>query len=177
MKSGEWVLQMVSVFWAVVSEQNQLIHSVLSLPWEFCLLSLLAMAKHCCCCCCCCFTSDRLCATPQTATHQAPLSLGFSRQEHWSGLPFPSPMHESGKWKWKWSHSVLSNSSGPHGLQLTRLLLPWDFPGKSAGVGCHYCGQTRLIPLAGLLGKEFPLSHGPEKGKVSYYWITAKFLE
>ena len=26
---------------------------------------------------------------------QAPLSLGFSRQEHWSGLPFPSPMHES----------------------------------------------------------------------------------
>ena len=27
--------------------------------------------------------------------HQAPLSLGFSRQEHWSGLPFPSPMHES----------------------------------------------------------------------------------
>ena len=33
----------------------------------------------------------------QTAAHQAPLSLGFSRQEHWSGLPFPSPMHESEK--------------------------------------------------------------------------------
>ena len=29
------------------------------------------------------------------AAHQAPLSLGFSRQEYWSGLPFPSPMHES----------------------------------------------------------------------------------
>ena len=28
---------------------------------------------------------------PMTAAHQAPLSLGFSRQEHWSGLPFPSP--------------------------------------------------------------------------------------
>ena len=27
------------------------------------------------------------------AAHQAPPSLGFSRQEHWSGLPFPSPMH------------------------------------------------------------------------------------
>ena len=38
-----------------------------------------------------------LCATPQTAAHQAPLSLGFSRQEHWGGLPFPSPVHESGK--------------------------------------------------------------------------------
>ena len=34
----------------------------------------------------------RLCVTPQTAAHQAPLSLGFSRQEYWSGLPFPSPM-------------------------------------------------------------------------------------
>ena len=37
----------------------------------------------------------RLCAIPWTAAHQAPPSLGLSRQEHWSGLPFPSPMHES----------------------------------------------------------------------------------
>ena len=37
------------------------------------------------------FSRVRLCATPQMAAHQAPLSLGFSRQEHWSGLPFPSP--------------------------------------------------------------------------------------
>ena len=29
------------------------------------------------------------------AAHQVPPSLGFSKQEHWSGLPFPSPMHES----------------------------------------------------------------------------------
>ena len=35
------------------------------------------------------------------AAYQAPPSLGFSRQEHWSGLPFPSPMRESGKWKVK----------------------------------------------------------------------------
>ena len=41
------------------------------------------------------------------------------------GLPFPSPMSESGKWKW--SHSVMSDSSRH----------PWDFPGKSTGVGCH----------------------------------------
>ena len=34
---------------------------------------------------------------PTDGSHQAPLSLGFSRQEHWSGLPFPSPMHESEK--------------------------------------------------------------------------------
>ena len=37
----------------------------------------------------------QLCATPQMAAHQAPPSLGFSRQQHWSGLPFPSPMRES----------------------------------------------------------------------------------
>ena len=40
----------------------------------------------------CLFSRVRLCATPQTAAHQAPLSLGFSRQEYWSGLPFPSPL-------------------------------------------------------------------------------------
>ena len=45
------------------------------------------------------FSRVRLCATPETAAHQAPPSLGFSRQEHWSGLPFPSPMHESEKRK------------------------------------------------------------------------------
>ena len=44
-------------------------------------------------------------------------------------------MHESEKWKG--SRSVVSNSQRPHGLQPTRLLHPWDFPGKSTGVGCH----------------------------------------
>ena len=63
------------------------------------------------------------------AAYQAPPSLGFSRQGHWSGLPFPSPMCESEKWKW--SCSVVSDSSPPLGLQPTRLLHPWYFPGKS----------------------------------------------
>ena len=43
------------------------------------------------------FSRVRLCATPWTAAHQASPSMRFSRQEHWSGLPFPSPTHESGK--------------------------------------------------------------------------------
>ena len=72
---------------------------------------------------------------PIDGSHQAPPSLGFSRQEHWNGLPFPSPMHKSEKWKW--SHSVVSDSWRPHGLQPTRLLHPWDFPSKSTGVRCH----------------------------------------
>ena len=53
------------------------------------LLIMLLLLSH--------FSRVRLCVTPQTAAHQAPLSLGFSRQKHWSGLPFPSPMHESEK--------------------------------------------------------------------------------
>jgi len=47
------------------------------------------------------FSRVQLCATPWTVAYQAPPSLGFSRQEHWRGLPFPSPMHESEKWKVK----------------------------------------------------------------------------
>ena len=90
-------------------------------------------------------------------------SLGFSRQEHWSGLPFPSPMHESEKWKW--SHSVVSDSSDPmdyslpgssiHGIFQAKVL-EWDaiafsahpgYPASITGQGIkisfhattHYC--------------------------------------
>jgi len=55
------------------------------------------------------------------AANQVPPSLGFSRQEHWSGLPFPSPMHESEKamaphsstlaWNSPWG---VSNSENSH---------------------------------------------------------------
>ena len=51
------------------------------------LLLLLLLLSH--------FSRVQLCVTPETPAHQSPPSLGFSRQEHWSGLPFPSPMHES----------------------------------------------------------------------------------
>ena len=57
------------------------------------------------------FSRVRLCATPEMAAYQALLSLGFSRQEHRSGFPFPSPMHESEKWKW--SCSVVSDFAIP----------------------------------------------------------------
>ena len=43
------------------------------------------------------FSRVQPCATPQMAAHQAPPSLGFSRQEHWNGSPFLSAMHESEK--------------------------------------------------------------------------------
>ena len=100
------------------------------------MLLLLQLLSH--------FSRVRLCATPETAAHQAPPSLGFSRQEHWSGLPFPSPMNQSEKWKW--SCSVVSDSSRPHGLQPTRLLCPWNFPDKSTGVGCHCLLRNTIRP-------------------------------
>ena len=40
--------------------------------------------------CACVLSRVRLFVTPWTVDHQAPLSMGFSRQEYWSGLPFPS---------------------------------------------------------------------------------------
>ena len=54
-----------------------------------------------------------------------------ARTLEWVAISF------SNAWKWKWSRSVVSDSLQPHGLQPTRLLRPWDFPGKSTGVGCH----------------------------------------
>ena len=70
------------------------------------------------------FSRVRLCATP---------SLGFSRQEHWSGLPFPSPVHKSEKWKW--SHSVMSNSS------------LWVVPERWLWVSCfmHWTGTSHYF--------------------------------
>ena len=88
-----------------------------------------------------------LLATPWTAAYRAPLSMRFSRQEYWSGLPFPSPMHESEKWKW--SSSVVSDPQRPHGLQPTRLLSPWDFPGKSTGVGFFFLVLSNIHCLDG----------------------------
>ena len=58
-----------------------------------------------------------------------------ARTLEWVAISF------SNAWKWKVKVKVKSLSRvrlwRPHGLQPTRLLHPWDFPGKSTGVGCH----------------------------------------
>ena len=97
-----------------------------------------------------------------TVTHQAPLSMGFSRQEYWSGLPFPSPgdLPDPGIEPRSptlqadaltsappgkplilntslFSHSVMSDSCHP----MATLLCPCNFPGKNTGVGCHFLLQ------------------------------------
>ena len=59
---------------------------------------------------------------------------------------------------WKWSESEVSQSCPtlrPHGLQPTRLLHQWDFPGKSTGVGCHCLLRIAQL-LAGKPASSFP---------------------
>ena len=46
------------------------------------------------------------------------------------------------------AHSVVSDSLRPHGLQPTRLLCPWNFPGKNTGLGCHFLLQG-IFPTQG----------------------------
>ena len=89
------------------------------IPWKHTLLLL----SH--------FSCVRLCATPETAAHQAPPSLAFSRQEHWSGLPFPSPMHESEKVKVK---------------SLSRVRL-WATPQTPPSMGFSRQGYWSGVPL------------------------------
>ena len=102
----------------------------------------------------------RLFATPWTVAYQAPPSMGFSRPEYWSGLPFPSPGDrpdpgieprsptlEAGALpseppgnpcvKWTVSPSVVSDSAIPW--------TAWNSPGKNTGVGCHFLLQG-IVP-------------------------------
>ena len=81
------------------------------------------------------FSCVWLCATPQTAAHQAPPSLGFSRQEHWSGLPFPSPMHE-----------VKSESEVAQSCPTLSDLMDCSLPGSSI----HGIFQARVLEWAAI---------------------------
>ena len=64
----------------------------------------------------------RLFATPWTAAHQAPLSLGFSRQEYWSGVPFPT--------KWDLPDTRLEPTSPPLAGGCFTIKPSWERPKK-----------------------------------------------
>ena len=65
----------------------------------------------------------RLFATPWTVAYQAPLSMGFSRQEYWRGLPFPSP------------EDLPDPGIEPGSPALQADVLPSEPPGKSSHSG------------------------------------------
>ena len=77
-------------------------------------------------------------------------SLGFSRQEYWSGLPFPSPVHESEKWKW--SRSVVSDSSDPMDCSLPGSSIHGIFQAKVLEWGAIAFSEEEL----GFFFKEIP---------------------
>ena len=104
-----------------------------------------------------------LCATP---------SLEFSRQEHWSGLPFPSPTESLSPsifsvWI-QFSHAVVLNSLWPHGMQHARLTCPSPIPGTSSNScpssqWCHPAISSSAIPFSSCLqslpaSESFPMS-------------------
>ena len=64
--------------------------------------------------------------TPWTIAHQAPLSMGFSRQESWSGLPFPSSVDPSDPGIEPWTAILQADS------------LPSETPGNPLYVKKHY---------------------------------------
>ena len=104
------------------------------------------------------FSCVQLFATLCTAARQAPLSMGFSRQECWSWLPFLTlgdlpnqgteleslvlPAWQVILYLWatwetprlQYACSIRSDSLQPHGLKPTRLLCPWHSPGKNTGM-------------------------------------------
>ena len=88
------------------------------------------------------------------------------------------------------SRSVVSDSLRPHGLQLTRLLCPWDFPGKDTGVGCHFFSressqprdQTQVSCTAGRFFTEWATSnddnnHWQPKKNLFHGWCYGRLSE
>jgi len=80
--------------------------------------------------------------------------------------------------KWRGSRSVVSDSSWLHGLQPTRLLRPWDFPGKSTGVGCHCLLQFELIihfskvtVTTGQIGDQLAFAIIQKYCLLIYFWL------
>ena len=134
------------------------------------------------------FSCVRLCAIPRTTAYQAPLSVGCSRQEYWSGLPLPSPhlcytfvenQHFSSLSSWLVHLNVKSMSSHVS----PRFLCPWDFPCKSVGVGCHFLLQgssqhrdwTWVSCSANWATREFPYVSSIEKNNVRHRWSMYKW--
>ena len=97
-------------------------------PWLLLLLLLLS-----------CFSHVWFCATPWTAAHQAPLSMGVSRQEYWSGVPLPSPMSLT-----SWSQPCV----------WFLFFFPWILRDKSVAQGLSDSG-FRFLSLISLFGYAF----------------------
>ena len=91
-------------------------------------------------------TSGNLASNPNSATFRLQefwqLTFPASRRSHLTGMIISMrSMEHNVNVKLLFSCSVLSDSLRPHGLWPSRLLCPWDSPGKNIGVGCHFLLQ------------------------------------
>ena len=91
-----------------------------------------------------------LLATPWTAAHQAPPSMGFSRQEYWSGVPLPSPGGIYKCYKKKWIRKRKSQGLGQN-FSCWAWHLP--LPQHNASVSTHHSREknTRFVDFVNLL--------------------------
>ena len=91
------------------------------------------------------YTHNSIVSLHPTAKEAGKCGLAIrARWEH-RCEPEPSCPYSFIRSKVKWSRSLMSDSLRPHGMQPTRLLYPWNFPGKSTRVGCHFLLQGILL--------------------------------
>ena len=105
--------------------------------------------------------------TPWTVARQAPLSMGFSRLEYWSGLPCPSPgdLPHPGIEPVSLTSPVLAAAAAaaksPVVSDSVRPRRPWDSPGKNTGVGCHFLLQCTKVKSQREVAQSCPTVHYP----------------
>ena len=109
-------------------------------------------------------------ATPWTVAHQAPPSMGISRQEYWSGLPFPSPgdLPDPGIEPRSPALQADTLTSEPP-LCNPKDYSPWDSPGKNTGVG----SLSLLQEIFPTQGSNLGLSHCR---RTLYNWAKGEAL-
>ena len=88
-----------------------------------------------------------LLATPWTVAHQAPPSMGFSRQEYWSGVPLPSPEYVS-RWTYRWISVTYTHLRVEFlGHQICIRLIDNEIPDFSKGIVQNLFQLHRILPI------------------------------
>ena len=102
----------------------------------------------------------QLFTTPQTAASQASPSVGFSRQEYWSGLPFPSP-----------------GDLPPSGIEPRSLALQADsLPAEPAGKPRYVMTMIEMNQVISLCQSWEPVSSSKWSALISSYWMLGSIL-
>ena len=97
----------------------------------------------------------QLLATPWTAAHQAPPSMGFSRQEYWSGVPLPSlSLHSAAKSLWSCPTLCDPRDSSPPGSPVPRIL-------QARTLGCHFRLQFMKVKSESEFARSCPTLRDP----------------